>query len=418
MSPEEQYAVPRASHFLIGAASIVVPQVHRRAWKTEWLWEVWHAHSDLVREGCPPNRASRRVIRFACGALLDAGDLRVEHFRLGANRRALAREPLVCLAGLLLVLTVLAAWTNGFRHSRMATAGSYPDSQQLVLLSRPAGVLGLETAATMDQVWAWVEKSKWFGSVAGFRLHEGTLEVSPNFFAVLHTEPVLGGMNWRFLGRPVRAVKFMEPGSTASFGGAIARLKERANRNLFEAQLGKLGNDGIRITATFLDERSRWPLYFAGFTALTFLVAGAIRVRRTVQYTIFFAAKTTLLLASVGLAWAEVAAAIPIPITGGVDVGIFLPLVLLLLLAEAFVLRWSFEDQSGRCPVCCRQVAMPVTVGSRSSLILDRPAVEFLCTRGHGTLRLSDLTACTGEAYAWTPLDRSWQEVFAHEKTA
>lgn len=418
MRREEEFAIPLASQWLIGAACFVVPRAFRRAWKRDWLWEVWHGHSDLVRQGCSHREASRRVMRFALGAFPDAGDLRLEHFRLALNGRALAREPLVCLGALLLLFLALGAWTGGFRHSRMAAAASYPESQQLVLLSRPAGVLGIETAASMEQVWSWVEYSKWFGSVAGFRLHDGTLEVSPNFFAVLDTDSVLGRVGWQFLGRPVRAVTFLEPGSGARYGGAIARLKQRANRNLFEAQLGKLGNDGVRITATFLDERGRWPLYFAGSAALLFLAAGLIRTRRTAVYLAFFAAKTALLLGIVGLAWTEVATAIPIPVTGGVDLGTAFPLVLLLLLSQVFVLRWSLEDQAGRCPVCCRRVAMPVTVGSRSSLILDRPGVDFLCTRGHGTLRLSDLTTCTAEPYRWTPLDHSWKEVFANERTA
>ena len=422
MREEDQFAVPRVSQCLIAAASRVVPQAERRAWKTEWLWETWHAHADLIREGCPRSQATRRVLRFAGGALRDAVDLRLEHASQASNRRALAREPLALIAALLLAFLAMAGWTSGFRHSRGAAAALYPDSQQLVLLAQPAGVLGLESAASMDQIWSWVEKSEWFGSVAAFRLHEGTLDVSPNFFAVLHTEPTLGRVGWRFLGRRVSTVRslepgaFLQPGSGVRFGGAIGRLKERANRDLFEAQLGKLGADGNHITATFLDERSRWPLSFAGASALVFLGAGMLRVRRTLLYMIFFAAKTVLLLAGVGLLWTEVATTMPIPITGGVDLGIAAPLALLLLLSHAFVLRWSREDQAARCPVCCRRVAMPVSVGSRSSLILDRPGVDFLCTRGHGTLRLSDLTACTGEPYRWTPLHRSWSEVF--EKTA
>jgi hypothetical protein len=418
MRQEKEFAVPLASQWLIDGASILVPRSFRSAWKNEWLWEAWHGHSYLVRQGHSEAQASRRLTRFALGAFLDAGDLRIEHFRLALNGPALAREPLVCLAALLLAFLALAGWTGGFRHSRLAAAASYPDSQQLVLLSRPSGVLGIETAASMEQVWSWVEYSKWFGSVAGFQLRNGTLAVSPNFFAVLHTGPVVGQANWRFLGRPVREVKFLQQGSPARYGGAIARLKLRANRSLFEAQLGKLGNDGIHITATFLDERSRWPLYFAGASVLLFLAAGMIRVRLTPLYMAFFALKTVLLMGIVGLAWTEVATSIPIPVTGGVDLGTAIPLVLLLLLGHAFVLRWSLQDQAGRCPVCCRQVAMPLTVGSRSSVILDRPGVDFLCTRGHGTLRLSDLTMCTAEPYRWTPLDRSWQEVFAHERTA
>jgi len=418
MRREKEYTIPLASQWLIDAASFLVPQSFRNAWKNEWLWEAWHGHSDLVRRGYSEAQASRRILRFAFGAFVDAGDLRLEHLRHALNGPALAREPAVCLAALFLALLALAGWTGGFRHSRVAAAASYPDSEQLVLLSRPSGVMGIEMAASMEQVWSWVEYSKWFGSVAGFQLHDGRLDVSPNFFTVLRTGPVLGRPGWRFLGRSVREVKFLEPGSPARYGGAIARLKLRANRSLFEAQLGKLGNDGVHITATFLDERSRWPLYFAGASALLFLAAGMIRTRRTPLYMVFFAVKTVLLLGIVGLAWTEVATSVPIPVTGGVDLGTAIPLVFLLLLGHAFVLRWSLQDQAGRCPVCCRQVAMPLTVGSHSSLILDRPFVDFLCTRGHGTLRLSDLTMCTAEPYRWTPLDRSWQEVFAHERTA
>src|SRR5262249_13351435 len=158
-------------------------------------------------------------------------DLRLEHLRLVFDGRILARDPRVCIAGLLLAFLALAGWTHGFRHARMAASSEYPQSDQLVLLSRPAGVLGLEGLTSMEQVWAWVEYSRWFGSVAGFVLHDGVLEVSPNFFSVLHTDPSPAADQWRFLGRPVHTVKVLAPGySGMRFGGAIARLKHPANR--------------------------------------------------------------------------------------------------------------------------------------------------------------------------------------------
>ncbi|HJT90192.1 MAG TPA: hypothetical protein VJ732_20115, partial [Bryobacteraceae bacterium] len=286
---------------------------------------------------------------------------------------------------------------------------------QLVLLSRPLGLLSIETPANPEQVSTWVESSKWFGEVAGFALRGDSLEVTPNFFSVLHVAP---SAHFRFLGHAVRTITAADPKDfRGRFSGAVARLKNPCDRAAAEAHFARFSIlDGAHVSATFVAQRSRWPFYFAGAAWLLFLAAGIIRSRRPARYLGFFALKTGLLLGTVALCWAEVAAALPIPITGGVDAGTAAPLVFLLLVGDALALRWSLEDQAARCPVCCRLVSMPVTVGSRSSLILDRPGVQFLCTRGHGTLLLSDLRACTGERSRWTPADRSWQDLFAQKR--
>jgi hypothetical protein len=417
MRQEQVCTIPPFSRWLIEAAGLLVPGPFRSDWRREWLWEIWHGYSTLTREGATHARASRRMIGFALGAFVDAGDLRMEALRNSQDNRSIARNPFVFIAALAIAFLALAGWTGGFRHCRTALGSLYPDSGQLVLLSRPLGVLGLQTPANTGQVSTWVESSTWFGNVAGFVLHDGTLEVTPNFFSVLHMDR---SAHFRFLGHSVAAVKFIDPlRSPVAFSGAIARLKHPADRKAAEKHWGGFSiYDGPRVNATFLDERNRWPLYFAGGVSLLFLAAGMLHARRPPRYLAFFTVKTALVLGIVAAAWAEVATAIPIPITGGVDLGTAAPLVGFLLLSQVFVLRWSLQDQAERCPVCCRLVSMPVSVGSRSSLILDRPAVEFLCTRGHGTLRLSDLTACTGEPSQWTPVDRSWREVFAHERTA
>ncbi len=415
MRSEEAHAVPRSSRWLIEAASLLAPSGLRQSWKREWIGELWYGYETLRRQGVSHPRAWRRVTAFALGAFIDAGDLRVERLRVRADRRSLARHPLFCLAALLLVLLSIGGWTGGFRHVRGALAPRYPGADQLVLLSHPLGVLGMQVPANGEQVSTWVESSKWFGDVAGFVLRRDTLEVTPNFFSVLHVEP---SADFRFLGHSVRTVKTLDGSRIpASFSGAVARLKHPQERKAAETHFATFSIlEGAPVSATFLQQRDRWPLYFAGAVSAFFLAAGLVHVRRPSRYAAFFAGKTALLLAIIAMCWAEIATALPIPITGGIDAGTAAPLVFLLLVCEAFALRWSLEDQAARCPVCCRLVSMPVTVGSRSSLILDRPGVQFLCLRGHGTLLLSDLRACTGERSRWTPADHSWQEVFVRER--
>lgn len=417
MQSEQTYTIPPLSKWLLDAATLVAPRPVRSAWKREWLWEIWHGHATLVREGTPPTRAGRRVARFALGAFLDAADLRLEHVRTNFDARALARDPIPCLAGLALAFLMLAAWTSGFHHSRAALAPAYPASGELVLLSRPLGVLGMEVPASGGQVSTWVDESHWFGDVAGFVLLDDTLVVTPNFFSVLKAIP---SQDFRFLGHKVAAVTLLNPqGPPLRFSGALARLKHPADRKAAEAHFARFSiSDGLPVNTTFLRQRIRWPFYCAGVLCPLAVAAGMLRSRRSLRYTGFFAAKTGLLLGIVAAAWVEVATALPIPISGGVDPGTAATMVLLFLFSLAFAMRWSLEDQASRCPVCCRLVSMPVSVGSRSSLLLDRPGIEMLCTRGHGTLLISDLTACTGERSRWTPSDHSWQEVFVQSKTA
>ena len=57
---------------------------------------------------------------------------------------------------------------------------------------------------------------------------------------------------------------------------------------------------------------------------------------------------------------------------------------------------------------------MPVRLGSWSSLILDRPATEYVCPAGHGVLFVSE---ALHDADQWTVLDDSWRDLFAETTT-
>jgi len=94
--------------------------------------------SDLVRRGYSEAQASRRILRFAFGAFVDGGDLRLEHLRHALNGPALAREPVVCLAALFFSVSRPGRMDRWI--SPLARGGGcvLSDSEQLVLLSRPS----------------------------------------------------------------------------------------------------------------------------------------------------------------------------------------------------------------------------------------------------------------------------------------
>jgi MacB-like periplasmic core domain len=135
------------------------------------------------------------------------------------------------------------------------------------------------------------------------------------------------------------------------------------------------------------------------------------RLRHSWRYGRLLAAKTLLLVAIPALGWVEAGSAIQSlgpPDTPGVAIGgIVVTLVFLALCAFAF--WWSFADQRRRCPQCLQLLAMPVTIGSWSS-VLDPATTEFLCESGHGSLYLPETEQ--GEPDRWAALDPSWRELF------
>jgi len=62
-----------------------------------------------------------------------------------------------------------------------------------------------------------------------------------------------------------------------------------------------------------------------------------------------------------------------------------------------------------RCPVCFERLALPITLGSWSS-VLEPATTEFLCEFGHGSLCVPETEQ--GERDRWTTLDASWRDFF------
>jgi hypothetical protein len=134
-------------------------------------------------------------------------------------------------------------------------------------------------------------------------------------------------------------------------------------------------------------------------------------VSETLRYWAFFFVKSALLLAGSALLCAELSARNAL----GLQSSKFFVSLLAdwaSLLGTLLIFRWAILDQARRCPVCLRRLAMPVTLGSWSSPLLEPAATELLCDEGHGSLRFSEAHTTLGEIRRWITLDDSWRDLF------
>jgi hypothetical protein len=132
------------------------------------------------------------------------------------------------------------------------------------------------------------------------------------------------------------------------------------------------------------------------------------------RYWAFFPAKTILLLGLMAGMGAELAARNALTLQPSKFV-----LALLIdwasVLVTLLVLRWAILDQSRRCPVCLRRLALPASSGSWSSTLFEPATTELLCDQGHGSLRYGEAPTTLGEIRRWINLDDSWRELLAPE---
>lgn len=82
-------------------------------------------------------------------------------------------------------------------------------------------------------------------------------------------------------------------------------------------------------------------------------------------------------------------------------------------LVGAGLLSLAIRDQRSRCRTCLRKLIMPLPIGSWSNLLtLGRPATEWICPFGHGTLRIEELQITGKEPPDWKPHeDDIWKEL-------
>ncbi len=134
-------------------------------------------------------------------------------------------------------------------------------------------------------------------------------------------------------------------------------------------------------------------------------------MRELLRYWALFFVKSALLLAGSALLCAEVSARNAL----GLQSSKFFVSLLAdwaSLLGTLLIFRWAILDQARRCPTCLRRLAMPVTLGSWSSSLLEPASTELLCDEGHGSLRFSEAHTTLGEIRRWITLDDSWHDLF------
>ena len=88
----------------------------------------------------------------------------------------------------------------------------------------------------------------------------------------------------------------------------------------------------------------------------------------------------------------------------------------LLVYGVLFLIVW---DQRYRCRTCGRRLRMPVQTGRYAQMLLHgRPKLEYICTYGHGTLKVSELQFSGKEPNDWQPNDDMWKELTSIEKSS
>src|ERR1019366_9385713 len=73
-------------------------------------------------------------------------------------------------------------------------------------------------------------------------------------------------------------------------------------------------------------------------------------------------------------------------------------------------------DQRYRCRTCLRRLRMPIHTGNWTHVLLGAPHTEYICTYGHGTLKVAELQITGRQNPDWEPHEDIWTELFAETK--
>jgi len=136
--------------------------------------------------------------------------------------------------------------------------------------------------------------------------------------------------------------------------------------------------------------------------------------REALRYWAFFPVKAFLLLGLLAGMGAELAARNALMLHPS-KFALGLVIDWASVLATLLVLRWAILDQSRRCPVCLRRLALPVSSGSWSSALFEPATTELLCDQGHGSLWYGEAPTTLGAIRRWINLEDSWRELLTPE---
>jgi MacB-like protein len=215
--------------------------------------------------------------------------------------------------------------------------------------------------------------------------------------------------------------------------GAVARLRQNVTMEQAQEELRRLAQEhsggshsaGVRLFPVEHPGRSAMRTYVVGLVLALLLAAviALVQISRAwwvstewkrrataIRYWTFFSLKTVLPAAAWSALCAQIVAANAVSLNP--VLGLSLIVSILYLLGLAGIVRFSYVDQRLRCPVCLRSLAMPVTMGSWSSWLLEPASTEFLCEQGHGSLYVSETHSSGTESEKWENLDDSWRDLF------
>ncbi len=145
------------------------------------------------------------------------------------------------------------------------------------------------------------------------------------------------------------------------------------------------------------------------------MVIGVIALRPISFPSLFFVAKTLLVLLAVVLAGLEFTRAASITMIGGTDLFSEPWSTWLFLMTSLGALAWSVLDQRHRCRVCHSKLGLVTHVGCPGRILLDWAGMELVCLHGHGMLHVPELASCWHESERWTVLDESWAALISRE---
>lgn len=459
---------PFAARCVVRVASWIVPARRRNQWREKWdnaLWNWWV----LFERGELTRQDRVELMAFSWGSFTDAVQARMSR----AQMRHMVRSPGFLLWPAVLALALAGVLSQGFSGARalfrplpVADPGSLVSISYSGSADQPSGV-------PPGLVPLWRGRSRKLADLAGYthRPYAAQAQATTNFFALLGVGPLLGRLfapgdrdaaiiataTWRnlyggdrrvlgtkltLLGSEYTVVGVLpeqfwavspsiqvwtplvlepRPGPEVPFLiGAVGRLNPGASRVQVRSDLFRAAREAGRFLPR-PPEVYWFPVpgsakfgYLFGI-GFALVIGGAMAARERPfarrhgwRYWIFLAAKTALLLAIPTAVWVEVTTRLQQP-TGLAEVLAAVVPTLLFLVISGCALRWSFLDQRARCPVCLRRLAMPVSMGSWSS-VLDPATTELLCESGHGALSVPETES--GESDRWTALDRSWRGLF------
>jgi hypothetical protein len=102
----------------------------------------------------------------------------------------------------------------------------------------------------------------------------------------------------------------------------------------------------------------------------------------------------------------------PFPATHAMFYAIAMMIQALFAVGLVSVIIW---DQRYRCRTCLRRLRMPIQTGSWTHVLLGPPRIEYICTYGHGTLKVAELQITGRQQPDWEPHEDMWKELFSTE---